>query len=93
MGNYVLLATAEKDAKPGKPAGAIDGGMFPLKEDWPAQYPSIVIGVGDIKETMKSITKHGGKVLGEPYEIPGTGKYVAFTDTEGSRLSILEPKR
>lgn len=93
MGDYILLTTCVQDAKPGKPAGAIDGGMFPFKKDWPAQYPSIVIGVGDINETMKSITKHGGKVLGEPYEIPGTGRYVAFMDTEGSRLSVIEPVR
>lgn len=91
MRDYILLTTCVQDAKPGKPAGAIDGGMFPFKKDWPAQYPSIVIGVGDILETMKSISKHGGEVLGEPFEISGTGKYVAFMDTEGSRLSIIEP--
>jgi len=91
MGNYILLTTCERDAKPGKPAGAIDGGMYPFKEDWPAQYPSIVIGVGNIYETIKLITTYGGEVLGEPYDIPGTGTYVSFMDTEGSRLSVLEP--
>lgn len=92
IGGYILLTTCEQDAKPVKPAGAIDGGMFPFKEDRPAQYPSVVIGVGDIEEIINTIHKNGGEVLGEPMEIPGTGKYVAFTDTEGSRLSILEPK-
>ncbi len=91
MGDYILATTVEHDVKPGSPAGAINGGMFPYKDDWPAQYPSIVIGVGNIAETMQAITEHGGEVLGEPHEIPGTGKYVAFMDTEGSRLSILEP--
>lgn len=92
MSDYVLLTTAEQDAKPGMPAGAIDGGMFPFKEDWPAQYPSIVIGVGNIEKNIKAIKENGGEVLGEPMDIPGFGKYVAFIDTEGSRLSILEPK-
>lgn len=41
MGNYVLATTAESDARPGSPAGAIDGGFYPRKTDWPAQYPSI----------------------------------------------------
>jgi predicted enzyme related to lactoylglutathione lyase len=41
----------------------------------PAQYPSVVIDVGDIKEAMKKVTETGGKVLGEPMEIPDT----AFT--------------
>ena len=33
----------------------------------------------------------GGKVLGEPMEIPGIGIYVSFIDTEGNRASILQP--
>src|SRR5262249_58452584 len=48
MGDYVLVTTAESDVKPGAPAGAINGGFFPKRPDWPAQYPSIVIGVDDI---------------------------------------------
>jgi hypothetical protein len=30
-------------------------------------------------------------VLGEPMEIPGVGRYVSFTDTEGNRVSLLQP--
>src|SRR5215510_9042113 len=52
MGDYVLVTTAESDVKPGAPAGAINGGFFPKKPDWPAQYPSIVIGVDDIDSAM-----------------------------------------
>ena len=32
-----------------------------------------------------------GKVLGEPLEIPGVGQYVSFFDTEGNRVSMLQP--
>ena len=32
----------------------------------------------------------GGKVLGEPMEIPGIGQYVSFIDTEGNRVSVLQ---
>ncbi|HYG51470.1 MAG TPA: hypothetical protein VD905_11235 [Flavobacteriales bacterium] len=42
---------------------------------------------------MKKITDAGGKVLGEPVEIPGIGQYVSFLDTEGNRVSILQPAR
>ena len=52
MGDYVLVTTAELDVKPGAPAGAINGGFFP-KRPWPAQYPSVVIGVDDIKSAMR----------------------------------------
>jgi hypothetical protein len=71
--------------------GVINGGFFPKKPDWPAQYPSIVIAVGDINNAMQKITDAGGEVLGEPVEIPGIGKYVSFFDPEGNRVSILEP--
>lgn len=91
MGDYVLVTTAEKDVKRGAPAGAINGGFFPKKPDWPAQYPSIVIGVDDIEAAMKRVGKQGGKVLGEPMQIPGVGRYVSFFDTEGNRVSMLQP--
>jgi uncharacterized protein len=92
MGNYILATTAIKDAKPGFPAGAINGGLFPVKSDWPAQYPSIVIGVENMALMVEQIKKNGGEVLGEPMDIPGVGLYVAFLDTEGNRNSIIHPK-
>ena len=91
MGHYVLVTTATTDAKPGAPAGAINGGFYPKKPDWPAHYPSIVIGVSDILDSMQKVIDAGGKVLGEPMEIPGIGQYVSFLDTEGNRNSILQP--
>jgi uncharacterized protein len=93
MGDYVLVTTAESDVKPGAPAGAINGGFFPKKPDWPAQYPSIVIGVDDLESAMRRVEKEGGEVLGEPMQIPGIGRYVSFFDTEGNRVSMLQPDR
>ncbi len=92
MGNYVVVTTTEtgKDGRPKKP-GAINGGFFP-KKDSPAQVPSIVIAVDDIKAAMKKVTSGGGKVLGDPMEIQGVGLYVSFFDTEGNRVSLLQPK-
>ena len=91
MGNYVIAVTAQADARPGAPAGAINGGFYPRKADWPAQYPSVVISVPDVQATMHSIDAAGGKVLGEPIVIPGVGRYVSFFDTVGNRLSVLQP--
>jgi predicted enzyme related to lactoylglutathione lyase len=91
MGNYVVATTAQADAKPGAPAGAINGGFYPRRADWPAQYPSVVIAVPDIQAAMHSIAAAGGKVLGEPMDIPGVGRYVSFFDTEQNRLSVLQP--
>jgi predicted enzyme related to lactoylglutathione lyase len=47
--------------------------------------------VEDIKQAMREVTQSGGKVLGEPMDIPGVGLYVSFFDTEGNRVSMLEP--
>jgi len=92
MGNYVLAMTAESDEQGDpKETGRINGGFYPKKSDYPAQYPTVVIAVDDIKDAMKKVGTAGGKVLGEPMEIPGVGHYVAFTDTEGNRVSMLQP--
>jgi hypothetical protein len=91
MGNYVLATTTETDQDGPKRPGAINGGFYPRKPDWPGQYPSIVVAVDNINESIKKIRKAGGEVLGEPMEIPGVGQYVSFIDTEGSRVSVLQP--
>ncbi|KQT08985.1 VOC family protein [Ramlibacter sp. Leaf400] len=91
MGNYVVVTTAEKDARPDAMRGAINGGFFTRTAAMPAQFPGIVIGVADIRATMRKVSDNGGQVLGEPMDIPGVGAYVAFLDTEGNRSSMLQP--
>jgi predicted enzyme related to lactoylglutathione lyase len=92
MGNYITAETAEMDGNHMvKTPGTINGGFFKKKPDWPAQAPSVVISVEDIKAAMRDVTAAGGEVLGEPMDIPGIGTYVSFTDTEGNRVSLLEP--
>jgi predicted enzyme related to lactoylglutathione lyase len=90
MGNYVLATTTETGESGPKNPGAINGGFFPKKPDWPAQCPSVVIAVDDVTESTKKVIDAGGKVLGEPMEIPGVGKYVSLIDTEGNRVSMLQ---
>jgi predicted enzyme related to lactoylglutathione lyase len=92
MGDYVVVTTTESDENghPKRP-GAINGGFYPKKPDWPAQYPAIVIAVDDLHGAMQRVKESGGKVLGEPMDIPGIGAYVSFYDTEGNRVSLLQP--
>jgi uncharacterized protein len=78
MGNYVLATTTDSDEKGPKKPGAINGGFFQKCDDKPAQYPSLVIEVDDIKEHIKIVEKAGGKVLGEPWDIPGVALYISF---------------
>ncbi len=95
MGEYVVVTTTESDENGPKRPGAINGGFFVKTKD--NQYPSVVIAVDDIKKAMKDVAEAGGKVLGgssapgEPDDIPGVGLYASFVDTEGNRVSLLQP--
>ena len=92
MGEYVLVTTSEvgEDHFP-KQRGTINGGIYQKTDDPVLNYPSVVISVDDINESIQKLKKAGGKVLGEPMPIPGIGSFVSFIDTEGNRLSILQP--
>src|SRR5262249_12807392 len=74
MGHYVLATTTEPDQTGTKKPRAIKGGFFAKKPDWPMQHPSVVISVDDIKQAVKKVKKAGGRVRGEPMDIPGVGK-------------------
>ena len=95
MGNYVVVKTTETEENgfPKKP-GIINGGFFTKSKD--NHLPSVVIAVDDIQEAINKVKASGGKITGGskpgiPDEIPGIGLYIAFTDTEGNRLSLLQP--
>jgi uncharacterized protein len=92
MGNYVVVTTtvSGKDGRPKSP-GAINGGLYERTKDMGESHPSVVIAVDDINAHIKIVEKAGGKVLGKPMGIPGVGTYVSFIDTEGNRLSMLQP--
>jgi predicted enzyme related to lactoylglutathione lyase len=97
MGDYIVVATSEIDKKTKFPTepGRINGGLFKKTKD--KQYPSVVIGVEDIRQAMKEVKKAGGKILGgqkpgEPDDIPGVGLYISFLDTEGNRVGMIQPK-
>jgi uncharacterized protein len=92
MGDYVLVNTTETDAKGfPKDAGKINGGFWPKDKSKPAQYPNIVIAVENIQESMRKVRESGGKIIGEPAEIPGNGTYICFYDTEGNRVAMIQP--
>jgi predicted enzyme related to lactoylglutathione lyase len=92
MGEYVVVSTTETDAN-GRPRnpGAINGGFYQKTDDPNTHHPSVVIGVDDINKSIQDVNKAGGTILGEPVEIPGIGWYVSFKDTEGNRVSLLQP--
>ena len=92
MGEYVTAATSEIDQnRMIKRPGVINGGFYPKLTDAPA-CPSVVIAVERLQDAMKKVIDAGGKIVGTPMEIPGIGQYVSFTDTEGNRVGLLQPR-
>lgn len=102
MGNYVLAHTAEMDQNGMvKTPGTINGGFY-QKTDSPGSHaPSVVIAVQDINASIQEVKSAGGTILGamnekgeqtmEPMMIPGVGLWISIQDTEGNRVSILQP--
>lgn len=97
MGEYAVAMTTEMDAadKFPKEPGRINGGFFKRTKE--NQHPSVVIAVEDIRAAMDRVKEAGGTILGgskpgEPDDIPGVGLYASFIDSEGNRVSMLEPK-
>ncbi len=92
MGEYVL-ATTTKTNKNGmaKIPGNINGAL--MEETKHVKHTVIVIAVSNIKTSLNKVKKSGGKVLNEPMEIPGVGKYAYAKDTEGNVIGIIQPTR
>jgi uncharacterized protein len=98
MGEYVVVHTTDTDEhQMVKTPGTINGGFYKKTEEALSQHPSVVILVEDIQEAMKKVAEAGGQVLGgkfkkgEPDDIPGVGLFASIIDTEGNRVSILQP--
>lgn len=104
MGNYVVATTGESDAEANRPTkpGYINGGFYQKTEDPGSFAPSVVIAVDDIEKSINDLVAAGGKILGgmdasgnhidKPQAIPGVGLWISFQDSEGNRVSLLQPK-
>ena len=51
-----------------------------------------MISVEDIRAHIEKVKKAGGTIQGEVQEIPGVGLFVSMIDTEGNRVSLLQPR-
>jgi len=103
MSNYVVAQTTTTDDDGMvKTPGNINGGFYQKTDSPSSQAPSVVISVDDINQAIEEVKKAGGKILGgmnekgehtmEPQMIPGVGLWISIEDTEGNRVSVLQPK-
>ena len=90
MGDFVLVTTTESDNNVPKKPGTINGGFYQKTGDI-SQTTTVTIQVDNIKEYIKKIEAAGGKLSGEPMEIPDVGWFASFFDTEGNRVNLLQP--
>jgi hypothetical protein len=90
MGEFVLVTTAESDNNIPKKPGVINGGFYQKTGDV-GQTTTVTIQVDDISVHMDRVVAAGGKLSGEPMDIPGVGWFVSFFDTEGNRVNMLQP--
>ena len=92
MGNYIVAVTADTDEnRMVKTPGNINGGFY-SKTNASNPNPSVVISVENLEEAIKAVTAAGGKIQGEPQDIPGVGLWVVFIDSEGNKVSLLQAK-
>lgn len=90
MGDYLLAATSPLDEKNMHiEKGAINGGFYQKGKE--GMDTHIVISVDNLKNSMESVEKSGGEVMGKPMNIPGIGDFVMFKDTEGNRVGMIQP--
>jgi predicted enzyme related to lactoylglutathione lyase len=90
MGDYITADTGPSDVKGPTDKGYINGGFFPHSDDAGRNMPSFVVNVANLEEAMKKVTAAGGKIVGEPQNIPGVGMWVVFIDSEGNRCSLMQ---
>ena len=103
MGHYVVAHTTETANGMVKTPGAINGGFYQKTANPLSHPPSVVIAVDDIRVAMREVETAGGKILGamdqsgaqtnEPQDIPGVGLWISISDSEGNRVSMLQPSR
>ena len=57
---------------------------------FPSQW-LIYINVNDLNESLEACIKLGGKIIIEPKEMPGNGKYSVIQDPAGAVCALFEP--
>ena len=87
---YCATGPGTPDWEPSVPSFGY-GYLKPKSESEVAPAPSFVVEVKSIDDTLKKVTKFGGKVLRERFQIEGQD-YAVVEDSEGNQFYIWEIK-
>lgn len=66
----------------------IGGGYPEVGEMYQPGDVVVYLGSGDLDADSQAIKANGGKVMGEPVEVPGFGTLLFFADPTGNRLAL-----
>lgn len=80
-GPEYLVAPA--DGKPG-----VDAGLLGSRDGQPRTVP--VINVANLGEAARRVADHGGRIVVDPFTIPGVGRGCYFTDPTGLLVGLHE---
>jgi len=79
-----------------KAGGEPVGGILPIGgphfEGVPEAWLSY-IAVDDVDARAKKVAAEGGKVMREPFDIPGVGRIAITTDSRGAAIGLMTPAR
>jgi len=64
-------------------------GLFGTKADQ-AHGTTNYVAVANLAETLAKVRAAGGRIVTEPSQFPGEGKFFVFEDLEGNRMGALE---
>ncbi len=67
------------------------GGIMRLSPDCPIKEPcwNIYVTVADVDATAKKVKAKGGKLLREPQDIPGIGRFCVIQDPQGAAICAI----
>ncbi len=86
------LGTYHLAKKGGQPvAGIMDMSSMTHLEGVPAHWFSY-FAVDDLDAAMAATKSAGGKVLRDPFEVPGTGRIVILQDPTGAAMGMMTPE-
>lgn len=85
FGTYLLVG-----AGPGN-AGGIMSMPPAMREGGARPFWTMYLGVDDAEASVARIKAAGGKVLAEPMDIPGIGRFAAVTDPHGAAFYVMKP--
>jgi predicted enzyme related to lactoylglutathione lyase len=88
---YWMIQTVPTDEKGMLLRPGVNGGM--VKKELPEQKPANYITIESIDESIKKVTKLGGKILIPKQQVPSVGWIAVAVDPEGNQFGLLQPEQ